>query len=165
MRREPVEVSAFQVELDPTVIGGPIMQRRKKPGERREFLEEQVARAVSDCIKDEIGEEPSLTKLLDQYQIESGIAPERAGNVMRETDKTNAAQIPQIPVLRLHPAKSCFRGAICNAAEELADQADSAVSVFVEVDMVGSAQSQHAEIGWRAVGAQLRENIVTKIPV
>jgi hypothetical protein len=39
------------------------------------------------------------------------------------------------------------------------------MSVFVEVDMVGSAQSQHAEIGCRAVGPQLRQNVVTKIPV
>jgi len=141
------------------------VKRCKKPSERRELLEKNVACAISDCTKNEVGEQFAVTELLDQHEVESGIAPERTGHVMREADKADAAQMPQIPVLCLHPPRGCLSGAVCEAPEELPDDADPAVPVLIEVDMVGPMESKHPEICRYAARLQLRENIVTKIPV
>jgi hypothetical protein len=87
------------------------------------------------------------------------------GDVMRIAGETDAPQMMKIVEFPLHAKKGRLRRAVRDATEKLSDKASPAAPIFVEVDMVGCGKAIHPEVRGATINAELRENVIAKIPI
>ena len=161
----PVEVGAVPVNVHPVSGGSPVVQGGEKIGEGGEFLKEGFPRTFPDRLNDKGVERRTVTELLNQDTVETGITAERAGDIMGIAGKADTAQIMEIVEFPLHVTEGSLRRAVRDAVKKLPDNARLAAQVFVEVNVVGCLNPIHPEVGGDAFDAELREDVVEQIPI
>ena len=76
--------------------------------------------------------------------------------------KAHAAHVVEVVKLLLHVVEGRLRRAVCS--KKLSDDTGLAVTVFIEIDIVGRLELVYSEIR-SAMHSHLLENIVPQVPV
>jgi hypothetical protein len=128
-------------------------------------LKKCVPLPCSDRLDNEFSKRRAITVFLDQYLIEMRIPAKRANDIMRITGETDTAQMTQIVVFALHMMKCRFRIKMRDAAEKFSDNPKVTMTVFIEVDMIGSRKPVYAKIGRIQVSVKLGDDILPEVCV
>jgi hypothetical protein len=104
----------------------------------------------------------SIAEFLNENAAKVDIITKRASNVMGIPAKAHIAHVIEVMKLLLHVVEGRLWGAVCS--EKLSDYAGLAVTVFIEIDVVGRLDLVYSEIR-SAMHSHLLENIVPQVPV
>jgi len=104
----------------------------------------------------------SIAEFLHENAVKVDIVTKRASNVMGIPAKAHAAHVVEVMKLLLHVVEGRLRRAVCS--EKLSDDAGLAMTVFIEIDIVGRLDLVYSEIR-SAMHSYLRENVVSEIPI